>query len=291
MEFQCQKASEEQVRNLPPDWWQHAAAVDALVKYFRSHIVGLLFGGSTHGKFQYFLFTGFLSEHNNELLWLTAGHVIDNITASFNSPNFSLSVMRWLDGYDVPGAESVPVNVAQLRMKSWTSTGLDFGAVALPLLEKHNILANKQLTVMNEEVWKNLKQAAPEGYYVIGYPRIWNEFTETPVEGNKILRSIKADIACLPVQPVYPPTDTEQDPFWDNCNAFYGQLLKFPDMTDFKIEDIVGMSGGPILSIERTPDAKFAYRLAGIQIKWKPESEIVCAEPIETIASVLSNWP
>jgi hypothetical protein len=281
---------EDQVRNLPPDWWQRVSTVDALVKHFKTHIVGLLFGGSTKGTFQYFVFTGFLLDHNDELLWLTAGHVIDNITAALNSPDFSLSVMQWLDGYDVPGAESVPVNVPQLRMKSWTSIGLDFGAIALPLLEKHNILANKQLTVMNEIIWKNLKEASPEGYYVIGYPRIWNDFKETPAEGNKVLRSIKADIACLPLQLVSPPSGSDKDAFWDNRNAFYGQIVRFPDMTNFRIDDIVGMSGGPILSIERTPEAKFAYRLAGIQVGWKPESEIVRAEPIDAIASVLADW-
>jgi hypothetical protein len=62
-------------------------------------------------------------------------------------------------------------------------------------------------------------------------------------------------------------------------------------MVDFNIDDIVGMGGGPILSIERTPESNFAVRLAGIQVMWKPESKIVRAEPIESIVSVLSDWP
>lgn len=281
---------DDQVRNLPPDWWQRASTVDVLLKWFKTHIVGLLFGGSSKGVFQYFLFTGFLLNRDGELLWLTAGHVIDNISTVLNAKDFSLSVIRWLDGYEVPGAEAIPVNVSQLRMKSWTSIGLDFGAIALPLLEKLNLQANNQVTVMDERIWRNLKHASPEGYYVIGYPRIWNDFKETPTEGNRVLRSLKANLACLPIQPVHPPADADNDPFWYNEGAFYGKVLRFPDMPAFKVEDIAGMSGGPILSIERTPEAQFAYRLVGIQVKWKPDSEIVCAEPVDKIASVLSDW-
>ena len=280
---------EDKVRNLPSDWWQHASVVQGLIKYFKSHIVGLLLGGSINKTYQYYLYTGFILNHKENFLWLTAGHVIENITAVLSSTNFSLSVIRWLDGYDVAGAESFPVNVANLRMKSWVSEGLDFGVIAFSDLEKQIISANKNISVMNEKIWKNLNKASPEGYYVIGYPRIWNIYKETPIESNKVLRSIKADLACLPLEPISPVANAE-DPFWDKKNAFYGKIIKYPDLEDFRIDDIVGMSGGPILSIERTSESKFAYRLVGIQVKWKPEMKIICAEPIESIALALSKW-
>ena len=67
-------------------------------------------------------------------------------------------------------------------------------------------------------------------------------------------------------------------------------MLPFPDAPNLKVENIEGMSGGPILSIERTEDYKIAIRFVGIQSSWKPTSGIVRAEPIDEIASVLSKW-
>jgi hypothetical protein len=231
-----------------------------------------------------------LLEYKGKLLWLTAEHVIDNLSQALSSPVFSLSVMRWIDDFDVPGAEAIPVNHSQLKMKSWTSEGLDFGAIIIPFLESQNLLANEKVSVMEERIWKNLMLASPEGYYVAGFPRSWNEFNEKPVGENKILRSIKADIACLPVKPLKPPNNSEDDHFWDKQGAFFGELLPFPDAPNLKVDNIEGMSGGPIFSIERTKDYKIAIRLVGIQSSWKPAFGIVRAEPIDEIVEVLSEW-
>jgi hypothetical protein len=284
------KTPEEMLRDLLPDWWQQARTVEELFKWFKTFLIGLLVGGQAGEKFQYFMYTGFLLEYNGKVLWLTAGHVIDNLSQALSSPNFSLSVMRWIDDFDVPGAEAIPVNHSQLKMKSWTSDGLDLGAIIIPFLESQNLLANNNVSIMEERVWKNLMQGSPEGYYVIGFPRTWNELNEKPIEGNKILRSIKADLACLPIKNIKPPINMEDDSFWKKQEAFFGELLPFPDAPNLKVENIEGMSGGPILSIERTEDHKIAIRLVGIQSSWKPTLGIVRAEPIEAIVDVLSKW-
>lgn len=284
------ESPEEMLRNLPPDWWQRALAIEELLKWFKEFIVGLLVGGSVNGKFQYFLYTGFLLHYKGNLLWLTAGHVVDNLSQILSSPNFSLSIMRWIDGYDVPGAEAIPVNHSNMLMKSWISEGLDFGAIVIPLLESQNLLANEKISVMEERIWRNLKYASPEGYYVVGFPRVWNDFKETPVKGNQVLRSIKANLACLPAQPISPPIDSSSETFWKHSGAFYGKIIQYPDRPNLKVEDIAGMSGGPVLSIERSEDSKIGIRLAGIQVEWKPDSGIVRAEPIDAVAKALDKW-
>jgi hypothetical protein len=175
-------------------------------------------------------------------------------------------------------------------MKSWTSEDLDFGAIIIPFLDSQSLLANQNVSVMEERIWRNLNQASPEGYYVLGFPREWNDLREIPVKDNKILRSIKADLACLPAQLISLPADISDDTFWDKPGAFYGKLLEYPDNPDLRVENIEGMSDGLILSIERTENSQIAIRLVGIQSKWKPGSGIVRAEPIDAIAAVLAEW-
>jgi hypothetical protein len=285
------KSPEEILRDLPDDWWQHASvAAELLHNWFRTFVVGLFISGKVGQKPEYYLFTGFLLESQNYLLWLTAGHVIDNISALLASPNFSLSFMRWLDGYETPGAEGVPINHTGLSMKSWRQEGLDLGAVRLPILEKYALMANEGASVMSEQAWRNLKAASPEGYYAIGFPRAWNDLKQTKAKGTQVLNSLKADLACLPIIEVQRTSDSPGDSFWDHNNSFYGKILRFPDQPALRIDNIVGMSGGPILSIERSPDAKIGIRLVGVQVEWLPSSEIVRAESIQEIAAALDAW-
>ena len=278
------------IDNLPQDWWQNIQTAEALTNQFKKHIVGLLIDGSINDKSQHFLYTGVLLEYEERMLWLTAGHVIDNIQKVLNHSEFKISIMRWLDDYDVPGAKSIPINYSNLDMLSWTSKGIDFGVINISPLEKQCLLANNDTIPINSEIWKNLKHASPEGYYIVGYPRIWNNYNEQRLEGNKILKSIWTNIACIPILPILAPSDTKSDPFWKNDNGFYGQILNYPDMQEFQVEDIAGMSGGPVFSIERTPSSQLAYRLAGIQVAWKPSSGIIRAEPIDIIESMLKSW-
>jgi hypothetical protein len=88
------KSPEEMIRNFPSDWWQHARAIEELIKWFRTFIIGLLVGGAIKGEFRYFLYTGFLLYHKDKILWLTAGHVLDNLSQVLSSENFTLTVMR-----------------------------------------------------------------------------------------------------------------------------------------------------------------------------------------------------
>jgi hypothetical protein len=175
-------------------------------------------------------------------------------------------------------------------MKSWRAEGLDFGAVRLPILEKKALMANESASVMGEQAWRNLNAASPEGYYAIGFPREWNNLKKTRAEGTKVLNSLKADLACLPIAEVPRRNDSSGEAFWEHEKSFYGEVLRFPDAPTLKVESIVGMSGGPILSIERSPDAKIGIRLVGLQVEWLPNSEIVRAESIQEIAAALDTW-
>ena len=284
------ESTKNKIYNFPLNWWQNITIAEILTRQFKKHIVGLLIDGSIKGESQHYLYSGILLEYKGSLLWLTAGHVIDNIDSVLKHPSFKVSTMRWLDDYDTPEAGSIPINYSNLDMRSWTTQNIDFGVINIALLERQCLKANKETIAINSEIWRNLNQASPEGYYIVGYPRAWNNYSEKRLEGNKILKSIWTNIACIPLLPIAPPSNTNDDPFWNSDGAFYGQLINYPDMEDFQIETISGMSGGPIFTIERTPNSQFAYRLAGLQSAWKPESKIIRGTPIDLIEKALDKW-
>ena len=222
----------------------------------KKHLLPLLVAGSVDRQPQYNVYTRILLRHGETIVWLTAGHVVDELIQILSSPHFKLSAMAWLDGYEATKAESVPLHRIDIAMKSWRETGLDVGAVLPSLLDIGNLLRNKKVETIDSRIWKNLDLASPEGYYAIGFPRPWCHYTQTLAPNNKILNSVRPDIACLPLREILPPLEFAGDPEWSNPEAFYGELLEYPDNPAFDLESAKGMSGGPILSVERDPDGQ-----------------------------------
>lgn len=168
--------SEDDIKNktlqLPSDWWQTYNASSTLVQWFKKHIVPLLVAGYVGGEFQFSVSTGLLLNHNNTIIWLTAGHVIDELLKILESSDFKLSKMAWLDNYEVSNVENVPLHRTNILMKSWHNEGLDVGVLKPSILDVGTILKNKNnVKPIDAQIWKILSQAKVEGYYAIGYPR------------------------------------------------------------------------------------------------------------------------
>mgnify|MGYP000656815050 CR=1 FL=1 len=275
---------------LPPDWWQSIHTASILLKWFKSHIIPLLVAGSVGKNIQYNVYTGILLEHNQIMVWLTAGHVVDELKQLLSSSAFKPSVMTWLDGYEAPMAEGVRLHRTDIPMKSWRTDGLDVGAIIPSILDIGNILKNDKVIPINAQIWKNLRQANPEGYYAIGFPRPWSEHSQKPGPNQKILHSVKADLACLPLTEIPPPPEFADDPKWSDPAAFYGKIIPFIDDPKFEVNDVKGMSGGPILSVERDSDGRILYRLVGVIQSWAAAQSIIRAEPIHRVSQAIDKW-
>ena len=249
---------------LPPDWWQRRSAVSILLQRFSNHIVPLLVAGEVNNAIQHNVYSGLLLEHNQTLVWLTAGHVIDELKQLLSSSTFKPSVMAWLDEFEKENAENIRLHRTDMPTKSWRTNGLDIGAIIPSVLDAGNLRKNKKVVPVNARIWKNLSQANPEGYYAIGFPRPWSTHSQKLLPNRKILHSVKADLACLPLKEVTPPPEFADNPIWSDPTAFYGKILPFTDDANFQVDDVKGMSGGPILSVERESNGGIVYRLVGI---------------------------
>jgi len=286
--------SPEEIRrkmlDLPQNWWRTTIAAGSLIQWFKGHVLPLLLAGVVNQNSQYCVYTGVLLNHAGRSVWLTAGHVVDELQLFLHSPLFKTTQLTWLDGYDVEKAEVVPLHRRDIPMKSWREVGLDVGAVLPSMLDALNIQKNDKVRPIDAVIWKNLASASPEGYFAIGYPRPWSHHTETPRPDKKVLHSIRADIACIPLEPAPPPSDLRHRPEWTDPSAFYGRILPYLDEPTFEVDDIRGMSGGPILSVERDPSGRIVYRLVGVIQSWSPSLSTIRAEPVDRVAKVIEEW-
>jgi hypothetical protein len=68
--------------------------------------------------------------------------------------------------------------------------------------------------------------------------------------------------------------------FWNDPEAFYGQILPFVEGSKYQPASLQGMSGGPLFSLERDPSDRIRYRLFGIQRSEDRDERLIRVEPI-----------
>jgi hypothetical protein len=277
--------------NLSDDWWRSADVCRVLCDWFRRHLVCLYLACDAQGERKHLVYTGFLLRFQGLLLWASAGHVIDEVNAIRQDAAWQVRQMRWLDGCDIPHAESVVVHDRNLMTYSGMGQGIDFGAVAIMGLDAANIVAGGRVVAITEEIWRNLEVARPDGYYLIGYPQPWVSATSRLAGDGSTHWSIRADLSCVPLRRIERPPKGTSGYSGRNKDAFYGQILPFLDGEGYQPDTVSGMSGGPVFSVERDPREGIRYRLFGIQSTWWRESRVVRAESIGRILALIGDGP
>lgn len=240
--------------------------------------------GNIYGINQTGLYSGFLFSIENNILWFTAGHVIDEITQIIQDNKDHNLCVRWLDGTVIPGAESIPVNYNNLKTFSGTKWNFDFGSMFINFLEVENIAKNGHSQPLAFEISAQKTAWEPEGYYVVGFPTDHREFTSKPIQHEKIFNFISAQLVLLPIKRVpFPGVTYFQD---GNSTDFYGEILDYSDIPISGL-DVKGMSGGPIFSIGRDKSGHFRYQICGIQSSWNKIAGIIRAVPFESVIDIL----
>jgi hypothetical protein len=282
--------NEPKLEDLPNNWWQQLSTCQVLADWFSHHLVGLFFSVQIDGHHQQCVYTGLILNYENNLLWATAGHVIDQISNLLFDSRINIWAMRWLDGCEIPGAESIPVHNRNFDMFSATKFGIDFGVVRIIGLDAENMLRNEHIQLITEQAWKNPHLGKPEGYYVVGYPEEWIQYKEKQLSDNQVFNSFRANVACLPVRQIeYMGGSYPNKEFWSDPEAFYGQLVPFDDGSQYQPTSVKGMSGGPLFSIERDPSDRIRYRFIGIQRSEDKENRFIRVEKVQKIFGLMDS--
>lgn len=270
----------------PPDWWKAESVAGTLAKCFAEHLVALEVAFLCGGRPEHVVYTGFLLRFGPLDLWVTSGRMIGRIRRLLDHPKISVVRAGLLDGYDREGAKAVPVPIDDLPLFS-AEPSLDFGTAFLREAYVAPITANPRFRPLTPVVWQNHEKAQPEGHYLVSMPKQWVEVRDMGTKPGEVLRRATMGIACIPVERIEPTGGEEPKKFWGHPGAFYGRLLPIRSDDGARLERIVGMSGGPVLSIERTEDGHFRYYLFGIQSAWLASRRIIRAASISHVASLI----
>lgn len=273
----------EAVNRLPKDWWKTISWCAFCSNQLKGYILGLMLSGEIYGKHQTILYSGFLFEFNNTVIWFTAGHITNQINKILSDNSLEKLKGRWIDWENIPGADSIPVNFKEFHLFSGWDYGHDLGIYIMGPLERELLEKNKHSLCFSMKHVTNLENFQPEGYYLLGFPESGRERTR--------IGQIQKDsgiLVCLPIEKISFSNDLRFDS--PDPNAFHGRIIDFRDSPETRFL-VPGMSGGPIIGIKRDSVRGMDYRLYAIQSKWLPESRLIRGEPIlEPIEWIAEMW-
>lgn len=282
------------IANLPSDWWQREAVCLSLRNWFEHHIVGLHVGYFYKGEPMDRLFTGFLVQHRGLTFWVTAGHVIEHLEELIDNPDLTPDHAGWMDRSPVSLGGPIPVCISDLTMGRLRPNQPDVGFVLLNQLTISALVANTNVEFVDSQIWLNHESAKADGYYVLGYPREWLKTTgRFKDENGQMRRSLNMGVACLPITPVQDLGRGENapldPPFWGCEHSMYAKLMPCSDTNRHVVNNIDGMSGGPVLSIECSTTGDLTYRLFGIQSAWQSRPKIVKATRVGVLDTIVEH--
>jgi hypothetical protein len=175
-------------------------------------------------------------------------------------------------------------------LKLFWSDEIDLGFAHITGLDEANIKNGNQVQILSEQGWRNIHRAKPEGFYVIGYPKEWIQVRLPDGEGQTMGTAI-ISLSCLPIQRV--PFKEDGGSFWKDPKSFYGKVMPFKDLDGGQPKSPLGMSGAPLISLERGFDEngeeRIRYYLFGVQRSWN-EVDTIRAEPIEKVAGIIEQY-
>ncbi len=278
----------EEILELPDDWWQEEVVAKTLSHSFSDHIVGIELMCTTPSGPKCEMMTGFLMQIDSLCLWITAGHTIEYFRDILTNTQVRLVSSKLVDNCKNRDAAGIPLSLTDDMMYS-AGEDMDFGAIALRPGYAAPLLGNPGVRPLTPESWRGHESCKPEGYYLVGIPNEWCTSEEVRGSSEPLVSVARCEIACIPLIRIQPPKNAQPVEFWDDPSAFYAELLPITDNSNHTLESIKGMSGGPIVSIERTSDGQLKYRLFAVQSKWLGTSRMLRAEPIGRIIDVIAQ--
>ena len=221
------------------------------------------------------MFSGFLVEIDELWLYVTAGHILEDIKAAISAV---AEFDRWrLDD----SAAKNPFNGFAIpydfRIDDWmvirdSEQGLDYAALPVADFYRTQLEAGGVKPLCSRAWGTHLN--ANDGWALIGIPSESVHFDGTT--------HLTAKVVTIPLQksPV-PPTAGDK-----SANQFYATFAASPEGY---IDDLDGMSGGPVFSLHKHEGMDWEYRVIGVQSAWYRMQGVLAICPFESFGNAIAQ--
>ena len=218
------------------------------------------------------VFSGFVIDIAGEWFYVTAGHILRRIRIALESGSI-FDIWRLGDQTAGNRFNNTAVPYA-FEIKDWCvledeSVGLDYAAVHLGGLYRQ-LLETGGVIAIGRDAWSD-HLAEHEHWALVGIPS-----ESVSYDGQTV---IKARFVMAPLSPTEPPPLAESKA----KNQFFAKLA---DDSEGFVNDVDGMSGGPVIMLRHTGEA-WKYNVIGVQSAWYRSARVVAACPFASFAYAL----
>jgi hypothetical protein len=259
--------------------------LEAFLKRISPHIVALTgqavpvdASGNPKGRKQFFSHSGFVIRYSGLWVYVTAGHVLRQLDEQIRDKKIKLLHSHLGDyfatdldvgfaaPFDYPNAMKLYIDDDKL--------GVDVGFMLIsPLYQASMIDRKVQPFVMDG--WESVMPRNFKRYVLVGLPEEkFDRSTRIGVKGESIIGAVRLALMMAWESDAVPKQKPQPENPW--------LAIQLGD--DGRVNNIVGMSGGPILGILIEEDC---YTVAGVQSWWDPERRVCFGTPISVVMELL----
>jgi hypothetical protein len=218
--------------------------------------------------------SGFLISFRGSTWLITAGHVAYGLKKLYEA---ELILRLFLcDAWSGPDQRGTPIPLPQDSMRDWIILDAEAYDVAMLKLYENTVslLTEGHIEIVAEDEWAH-RPVLFDSYEMIGSPgeiRTSNEAQYPGMQGQDVrhlasLIDVKRGLFKLEQIPT--PRNIEKPPF----ERFHARFIKVPD--GIRINDIEGVSGGPVLGVINQTNGGDAYHTIAVQSGWYKDKTIV----------------
>lgn len=270
---------------------------DQILDQLRTHLVGLSWldvlsepqkGNKARERDcpEAFAASGFVLSVQDQWFLCTAGHVLHGLERRLQAGR-RLVKSRLIDVGTRPGGfPAVPFDFgpSHCMYVDDDELGLDYGAVPLRPLYRAQ-LEQGGVIPLSEGAWSDPPKRA-DAYFMLGYPTSAKSIEiETTARGGSVHVELNAPLVPL-VEASHVP-----DCLRTGTSRFYARVPKVTGNANgrrLEMDDIDGMSGGPIFGVQ-WGDHRFRYWLVAVQSAWERTSRVLAGCRVHPFAAAIAK--
>lgn len=242
-----------------------------IARFFCKHLVGICLAlrERNDNRTEYSDFTSaFVMKVEGRWLLVTAGHCLRRLEDLHNSGNYEITACGLYDGWTPRGpSDPIPFRYTD-SVRDYVDDeelGLDIGFIELPPLLARTLSAGG-VEPLGPEHWATADEGFV-GYVVLGQP---TELYQVIRRGENVVDA-RVDPVLISLTKCEPPANMIKP-----AARFYGQLAPQTRFSDGgALNDIDGMSGGPIFGLRQHASGKLTYSLIAVQGSWNRSHRVV----------------
>lgn len=248
-------------------------------RFLAQHLVSLsgfyspIINGQPSSDVKPFAFSGTIVAFKDVWTLLTAGHIIEDLDLLIQNRQILLRQCFLVDSFGYRSVSEIPIPFKYedaMRAPLYVD-GLDFGFIEIDV-NCARLLSKNGITPITREHWINQDKINCAFHWMVGLPKQFVSLV--PSDSPKL----QVSVAIIPLNKIEPPDDVEPTKY----PRFVAEIG-----ADCPLQDIDGMSGGPILGFAK--DAK-SYWVVAIQSKWLPQRRIIFGCPLKTLAEITEAY-